>query len=84
MTGWVAEAGGRAFEGAVIEWLSEAHPTGLTPPHEQEPAAAAHLETVSWRGRVIPVPSLELQLAVASRRGLNERCDLIRRAIASA
>lgn len=81
MTGWVADAGGRAFCGVVIEWLSGAHPTGLIPPHEQEEAAAAHLEIVDWRGRSVPVPSLELQLAVAARRGLEQRCVLIRHAM---
>ncbi len=79
---WVADSGGRAFHGALIEWLSGAHPTGRTPPHEQEPAAAAHLEQISWRGRIVPVPELQLQLAVAQRRGLQERCELIYRALA--
>jgi hypothetical protein len=82
--GWVAEAGGRAFHGALIEWLSGAHPTGSVPPHEQEPAAGAHLESVSWHGRVVPVPRLELQLAVARRRGLEDRAMLIERAIGCA
>lgn len=81
MTGWVAEVGGRAFHGAIIEWLSRAHPTGLSPPHEQEPAAREHLELVTWRGRAIPVPRLEVQLAVAAARGLNGRCALIRHAM---
>lgn len=57
MQGWVADSGGRAFCGAIVEWLSGAHPTGAVPPHEQEPAAASHLELVSWRGRSVPVPS---------------------------
>lgn len=81
MTGWVADVGGRAFHGAIIEWLSGAHPTGLSPPHEQEPAAGEHLELVTWRGRSIPVPRLEVQLAVAAARGLDDRCTLIRHAM---
>lgn len=81
MTGWVADAGGRAFHGAIIEWLAGAHATGLDPPNEQEPAARNHLEQVRWRGHAIAVPTLELQLAVAARRGLLDRCALIRTAL---
>jgi hypothetical protein len=80
---WVADAGGRAFHGAIIEWLSGAHPAGSSPPHEQEPAAGEHLELVTWRGRSIPVPRLEVQLAVAAARGLDERCTLIRHAMST-
>jgi hypothetical protein len=32
---------------------------------------------------MVPVPRLELQLAVAQRRGLQERCELIRQALAA-
>jgi hypothetical protein len=78
---WVAEWTGRAFHGALIEWLSDAHPTGSSPPHEQEPAAAAYLERIVWRGRTVTVPRLELQLAVAEIRGLHERSALIREAL---
>jgi hypothetical protein len=79
---WVADFGGRAFHGALIEWLAGAHPTGLDPPTEQEPAAGAHLEVIRWRGRKVPVPQLEVQLAGAARRGLTQRGELIRRAMA--
>jgi hypothetical protein len=82
MHNWVAAVGGRAFHGALIEWLAGAHPTGLTPPSEQEPATRAYLELIPWRGRRVAVPRLEVQLAVAERRGLTARIELIRRAIA--
>ncbi len=82
MVGWIADSGGRAFHGALVEWLSGPHPTGMDPPHEQERAAAAHLERVQWRGRDVFVPKLEIQLAVATRRGLDDRCAMIRRALA--
>lgn len=78
---WVADVGGRAFHGAILEWLAGAHPTGLTPPSEQEPATAAHLEVIPWRGRSVAVPTLEVQLAAAKRRGLTARTELIRRAM---
>ncbi len=78
---WVAKWTGRAFHGALIEWLSDAHPTGSSPPREQEPAAAAYLERIVWRGRTVTVPRLELQLAVAESRGLHERSALIREAL---
>ncbi|HWA66015.1 MAG TPA: hypothetical protein VG899_06545 [Mycobacteriales bacterium] len=81
LTGWVADRGGRAWHGVLIEWLSDAHPSGADPPHEQEPAAGDHLEHVVWRGLTIPVPALALQLAVAERRGLPDRAELIRRAM---
>ncbi len=79
---WVADVGGRAYHGVLIEWLAGAHPTGLTPPSEQEPATSSYLEVIAWRGRGVPVPRLEVQLAVAERRGLTERIELIRRALA--
>jgi hypothetical protein len=83
MHGWVADAGGRAYSGILIEWLAGAHPAGTDPPHEQEEAAAHHLELVPWRGRQIPVPSLKVQLATAERRGLADRAALIRQAMRS-
>ena len=80
MRGWVADVGGRAYAGATIEWLAGAHQSGVSLPHEQDEDAGGHLELVSWKGREIPVPSLDLQLAVAERRGLDERVALIRKA----
>ncbi|MDA8073617.1 MAG: hypothetical protein M0Z82_18930 [Actinomycetota bacterium] len=53
----------------------------LDPPHEDEDAAEAHLELVSWHGLPIAVPHLGLQLAVAERRGLSERAARIREAM---
>lgn len=81
MVGWVADRGARAFAGVLVEWLAGAHESGCEPPHEQEDAAESHLEVVTWRGHQIRVPPLELQLAVAKRRGLAERADLIRAAM---
>lgn len=81
MHGWVADTGGRAFDGAIIEWLAGAHPSGSDPPHEQDEAASNHLELIRWNGRDILVPRLDLQLAVAERRGLDARVALIRRAL---
>jgi hypothetical protein len=81
MRGWIADAGGRAYAGILIEWLAGARPTGTSPPHEQEEATARHLELIPWRGRQIPVPSLEVQLAAAERRGLADRAALIRQSM---
>jgi hypothetical protein len=83
MRGWVADNGGRAFAGVLVEWLAGARPSGLHPPHEQEDAAEGHLELISWHGHQIAVPLLELQLAVAERRGLSARAALIREAMRS-
>lgn len=81
MHGWVADAGGRAFAGAIVEWLAGAHPSGSDLPHEQEEDTRGHLELILWNGREIPVPSLDLQLAIAEQRGLDSRAALIRRAL---
>ncbi|MGH8299893.1 MAG: hypothetical protein ACRET5_00325 [Steroidobacteraceae bacterium] len=83
LRGWVADAGGRAFVGVLIEWLAGAHPTGLDPPHEQDESVANHLELIPWHGHHIPVPRLEIQLAVAERMGLPDRVALIREAMRS-
>ena len=77
LPGWIADWGGRAFADAIIEWLSDAHPTGLEPPHEQEPLAKQHLEQVTWRSRIVQVPALELSLQVAKQRGLTQRVEAI-------
>ncbi len=82
LDGWVAEWGGRAFDGALFEWIADAHPSGAAQPHEQEPAAAAHLETIRWRGYPVRVPVLAFQLAVAMERGRHDRAALIRAAMA--
>lgn len=76
MTGWVADKGGRAYAGAIVEWLSGVHPGGA--PHEQDPAQHGRREVVAWEGLTVPVAPLALQLAVAERRGLSERAGRIR------
>lgn len=50
-------------------------------PVDYGPAAASRLEHVTWRGHRIAVPPLDLQLAVANRRGLADRARLIEAAI---
>jgi hypothetical protein len=50
-------------------------------PHEQGRAARDRLETVTWRGWEVPVPPLDVQLAIALRRGLTGRAALIREAM---
>jgi hypothetical protein len=78
MTGWVADAGGRAFAGCVIEWIAGVHADVDEPePHEQGPAAAARIEHVRWHGHHVPVAPLDLQLAVNQRRGLTSRVQKI-------
>jgi hypothetical protein len=81
MKGWIADRGGRAFLGCLFEWMAGVHPDVDDPaPHEQGPAAASRLETVLWHGREVPVAPLDLQLAVAQRRGLHDRVAKIRAA----
>jgi hypothetical protein len=83
LEGWVAKRVGRAFYGAVIEWLSEPLVENDDPanPHEQGPLVADRLEFVEWRGHEIAVPPLSAQLASCERRGLRERVELIRAAM---
>jgi hypothetical protein len=78
--GWIARCWGRAFLHARIEWIAEVEPSVDDPEAvDFGPAAAARLESVRWRGYELRVPPLDLQLAVAERRGLGERVDAIRR-----
>jgi hypothetical protein len=86
MSGWVAGTTGRTFNGAVLEWLSEplAELDDPAAPCEQGPFVAPEIETVMWRGHPIRVPPLSAQLRACERRGLPERAELIRAAIAAA
>lgn len=80
--GWIADAVGRAFHGCLFEWIAGVHPSVDEPePHEQGRVAAARRETVRWRGWDVAVAPLDLQLAVAERRGLAGRATAIRRAM---
>lgn len=76
--GWVARWWGRAFLGARVEWVAEVA-SSVDDPHPVDfgPTAAANLESVVWRGHELRVPPLELQLAVAERRGLTTRVAAI-------
>ena len=70
MPNWVATWFGRAFCGALIEWVADVHPEiERQPPHEQGPLAAGRLEDVVWQGHHIKCTPLDLQLAVATSRG---------------
>ena len=72
--GWIARWWGRAFLGARVEWVAEVAASVDDPdPVDFGPTAAANLERVRWRGHELRVPPLELQLAVAARRGLSDR-----------
>jgi hypothetical protein len=71
---WVAESIGRAFRGALFEWLSG--PRDLDVPHEHGPLDA--IEEIRWRDWSVPVPPLHMQLAVAEARGQHDRVAAIR------
>ena len=76
---WFCRWWGRAFLGARVEWVGGVGPSADEPePTDFGLVAAASLEWVTWRGHVLRVPPLELQLAVSDRRGLAERARRIR------
>lgn len=77
--GWVAKAYGEAFHGCKIaiafmtqDSLDTPEPDG-SGPSDSGPYAASHLETVTWEGREIAVPPMELLLNINRRRGREER-----------
>jgi hypothetical protein len=76
---WFCRWWGRAFLGARVEWVGGVGPAADEPlPTDFGLVAAASLEPVAWRGHVVRVPPLELQLAVSERRGLDDRAARIR------
>jgi hypothetical protein len=83
LQGWAARYVGRAFDGAIVEWLSEPYAENDDParPYEQGPFVADRLETVEWRGQLVHVPPLAAQLRTCERRRLDDRARLIRAAM---
>jgi hypothetical protein len=67
MVGWVADWFGRAFGGALIEWVAGVHAQD----------SAAQREAVDWRGHTIFSNRLDIQLEVAEARGMHEQLALI-------
>jgi hypothetical protein len=83
MRDWAAEWFGRAFLGALVEWVSDVR-SPIVDDHglEQGAEAESRLELVRWEGHVIPVTPLDLQLVVAERRGQRDRAEKIRQLLA--
>ena len=81
--GWIAAWFGRAFLGARVEWVADVYGDhdGLGGPSEFGPAAAGRLERVPWRGRILLVAPLDVQLVVTQARGLTDRVEAIERFI---
>jgi len=71
---WIAKIFGRAFAGARVEWIggfrSELDAEG---PNEFGPATGARLDEISWRGRRLRIPPVDVQIHVARQRGLEDR-----------
>ena len=84
LEGWVAERIGRAYHEAIIEWVSEPHAANDDPtePLEYGSLISSRLQTVQWGGHRIRVPPLSVQLASCENRGLADRANLIRDAMA--
>lgn len=83
--GWVCHWFGRAFPGALVEWVGGVDERADRPtPSDYGPTAARRRETIRWRGHQLRVPPLELQLAVSEARGRIEQAALIRAALRAA
>ena len=81
--GWIMRSFGVLFLHARIDIAVDPVPAVDRPePVDFGPYAAAHLETVSWRGHSVLVPPLALQAAVNRRRGRHERAARIEAALA--
>jgi hypothetical protein len=79
--GWVCNWFGRSFPGACLEWVGGVDGRADTPQvSDFGPAAVRRAARVLWHGYRVPIPPLDLQLAVNERRGRHERAALIRRA----
>lgn len=78
--GYLGERWLRAFAGSRFECVGGVHAAvdDGDGPSDFGPVAASRLETVEWRGHLVRVPPLELQLQVSERRGLAERARMIR------
>ncbi len=80
--GWVCDWFGRAFPGALVEWVGGVNERADLPTASAfGPIAARRRETVNWRGHRLHVPPLDLQLAVSEARGRTEQAALIRSAL---
>jgi hypothetical protein len=77
-SGWVARWFGRAFHGALIEWVADVDPAVDQRPSEFGRAAASRLERAEWQGHTVPVTPIDIQLEVSELRGLDGRAAQIR------
>jgi len=83
--GWVCDWFGRAFPGALVEWVGGVNERADQPTTSDfGPITASRRETVIWRGHPLHVPPLDLQLAVSEARGRMEQAALIRSALRGA
>lgn len=79
VTDWICRWWGRAFLHARIEWVGGVDPRADEPfVTDFGPEAARRLEDVTWRGGILRVPPLELQLHSCERRHLYDRARQIR------
>ncbi len=83
--GWICNWFGRAFPGALVEWVGGVDERADQPrPSDFGPIAASQREAVHWRGHRLHVPPLDLQLTVSEARGRMEQAALIRAALGGA
>lgn len=79
---WICNWFGRAFLHTRLEWIGGADERADTPDTSDfGPIAASRCETISWRGHLLQIPPLDLQLMVSERRRLTDRVEKIKRFI---
>jgi hypothetical protein len=81
---WIARWFCRAFLGGRVECVAGIPDWVDSPaPSDFGPLAWSRRDRIAWCGIEVPVPPLDLQLAVARRRGLVDRAGLIEGVIGS-
>jgi hypothetical protein len=82
VTNWICKIFGRLFLYAAIDVAGDVESTVDIPePTDFGPYAASRLERVTWRGYLIYVPPVDLQLRQNVRRGLTDRVQKIKQVL---
>lgn len=76
--GWVVANFGVLFMGARLDWAFDPEDFVDNPdPTDFGPYAMQNLEDIDWKGQIVRIPPLELQMQVNKRRGRDDRVAAI-------